>query len=214
MAPVKKASGPRLVAPARPSQAGKPSKVAKRTPNGAKPVGFQAKKRATRLSNIKAKLAAGEPAPLRARVYLGKQNTDILTGISDVAEWSEEELVAGRRFAKTGTRVGRPPIVVPRVVHEELARRTLQGAQEHLRKNLEGVVQVLTAIASSDAVEPKDRLRAIAMVMDRVMGKVPDTINVRPDMPWVQAITDGIVPTGAVPGAIIARSRPTLPEDE
>lgn len=174
---------------------------------GQKPTGYQAKKRATRLSAIKKQRAAGKPAPERARIYLGKTNTDILVGDEDVSGWTEEELVAGRRQSKNGTWSGRPPVVVPKQVHDELVKRTLNNAQEHMRQNLEGVVQVLTAIAMSDDVPAKDRLKAIQMVMDRVMGKVPDTINLKPDMPWVQAITDGIVPRGAGMPPIIARSQ-------
>lgn len=166
---------------------------------GQKPTGFQAKKRATRLSNIKKQIEKGEPAPERARIYLGKTNTNILVGKNDVSDWTEEELQMGRRQSKNGTFSGRPPVVVPKAVHDELVKRTLNNAQEHMRQNLEGVVEVLVGIATGPGIEPKDRLKAIGMVMDRVMGKVPDTVNLRPDMPWVQAITDGIVPRAGGP---------------
>lgn len=172
---------------------------------GQKPTGFQAQKRATRLSNIKKQLEKGNPAPERARIYLGKTNTDILVGKNDVSDWTEEELEMGRRQSKSGTWSGRPPVVVPKAVHDELVKRTLNNAQEHMRQNLEGVVEVLVTIASGPGIEPKDRLKAISMIMDRVMGKVPDTINLKPDAPWVQAITDGIVPRGDA--TIPARSR-------
>lgn len=185
-----------------------PSPPKKRAPNGQKPTSIQAKKRATRLSAIKKQLAAGNPAPERARIYLGKTNTNILTGQVDLSGWTEEELEMGRRQSKAGTYSGRPPVVVPKAIHDELVKRTLNNAQEHMRANLEGVVQVLTAIAMAEGVEPKDRLKAIGMVMDRVMGKVPDTVNLRPDMPWVQAITDGIVPRAD--GPIVVRSRETI----
>lgn len=178
---------------------------------GQKPTGFQAQKRATRLSNIKKQLAKGEPAPERARIYLGKTNTNILVGKNDVSDWTEEELVAGRRQSKNGTFSGRPPVVVPKAVHDELVKRTLNNAQEHMRNNLEGIVEVLVDIATGPGIEPKDRLKAIGMVMDRVMGKVPDTINLKPDAPWVQAITDGIVPRADAP--IPARSQEVEDDD-
>lgn len=173
--------------------------------SGQKPTALQAKKRASRLSNIQKRREAGLPHQDRARIYLGKTNTNILLGDEDVSGWTEEELVAGRRQSKNGTFSGRPPTVVPKKVHDELVKRTLRNAQEHMRQNLEGVVEVLTSIAMASDVPPKDRLKAIQMIMDRVMGKVPDTVNLRPDMPWVQAITDGIVPRGDSP--IPARSR-------
>lgn len=179
-----------------------PAKKAKVTPikkAGQKPTGFQAQKRATRLSAIKRQVEAGNPAPERARIYLGKTNTNILVGKNDVSDWTEEELEMGRRQSKNGTFSGRPPVVVPKAVHDELVKRTLNNAQEHMRQNLEGVVEVLVNIASGPGIEPKDRLKAISMIMDRVMGKVPDTVNLKPDAPWVQAITNGIVPRGDAP---------------
>lgn len=192
MTPAKKASGAA-------NKAGATKKP------GQKPTGFQAKKRATRIGAIKRARAEGRPAPERARIYLGKTNTNIILGDEDVSGWTEDELIVGRRLSKNGNYTGRPPVVVPKKVHDELVKRTLSNAQEHMRQNLEGVVQVLTAIASNEDVPPKDRLKAIDMIMNRVMGKVPDTVNLRPDMPWVQAITDGIVPRSDVP--IPARSR-------
>lgn len=179
-----------------PRPQGKGGGVRGKPGSGTSPTKIQAQKRATRLVNIQRKVDAGEPAPERARIYLGKTNTDILTGQADLSGWTEEELAMGRRQSKSGTYSGRPPKVVPKSIHDELVKRTLNNAQEHMRKNLEGVVEVLVNIASGPGIEPKDRLKAISMIMDRVMGKVPDTVNLRPDMPWVQAITDGIVPRG------------------
>lgn len=178
--------------------------------SGTKPTDFQAKKRATRLSAIKNQLAAGNPAPERARIYLGKTNTNILVGKNDVSDWTEEELEMGRRQSKAGTFSGRPPLVVPKAVHDELVKRTLNNAQEHMRQNLEGVVQVLVEIAAGPGIEPKDRLKAISMIMDRVMGKVPDTVNMKADAPWVQAITDGIVPRAP----IVVRSREAARDED
>lgn len=156
---------------------------------------IRAKRRASGVDQVIKKAARGERTAKRAYVRMGEQNTNIITGRNDVSEWTEEELAAGRRMDKAGGWSGRPPAVVPKRVHDELVKRTLQSAQDHLRNNLEGVVEVLVDLALNENVEPKDRIRAINMVMDRVMGKVPDTVNLRPDMPWVNAITDGIVPT-------------------
>ncbi len=180
--------------------------------SGTSPTKIQAQKRATRLTNIKRRIEKGEPAPERARIYLGKTNTNILVGKNDVSDWTEEELQMGRRQSKNGTFSGRPPVVVPKAVHDELVKRTLNNAQEHMRQNLEGVVEVLVTIATGSGIEPKDRLKAISMIMDRVMGKVPDTVNLKPDAPWVQAITDGIVPRAGSP--ILVTSRETEEEDD
>lgn len=51
------------------------------------------------------------------RVRVGNTNTAILSGEEDLSLWSEEELVRGRRRAKNGKWVGRPPAVVPKALH-------------------------------------------------------------------------------------------------
>ncbi len=129
----------------------------------------------------------------RAYVRLGKTNTQILVGTTDLAEWDDEELLRGQRKAADGTFVGRPPKLVPKAIHDELVRRTMSSAAEKLRSNLVDATTALTEIATDAEAADADRLRAISMIMDRVMGKTPDRVEVSAEMPWLTAITEGIV---------------------
>lgn len=142
------------------------------------PTPVQAKRRSSRVPNIKARHQAGlDVSHERATVRVGKMNTQILIGAEDLSVWSDEELVRGQRKDKNGRYQGRPPKVVPKALHDELVRRTLSKANELMRTNLEDAVAMLVAIATGADVDDKDKLKAIEMMMNRVMGREPVTLE-------------------------------------
>ena len=154
----------------------------------------RAKRRNSTQEAIRAKAERGEATGNeRALVRIGKSNTRILTGQDDLSDWSDEELRMGQRMNRNGTFVGKQPKVVPKALHDELVRRTLNNANNLMRDNLEEAVRELVGIATSEAVEAKDRLRAISMIMDRVMGKSPEKVEISGQSPWLVALQAGVV---------------------
>ncbi len=154
----------------------------------------RAKRRRSTTGAIRAKAEAGEATGNeRALVRIGATNTRILTGQDDLSEWTDEELRMGRRRDKNGKLLGVPPKIVPKALHDELIRRTLSAANDMMRDNLEDAVTELCAIAKSEAVEAKDRLRAISMILDRVMGKSPEKVEISGQSPWLIALQAGVV---------------------
>jgi hypothetical protein len=151
---------------------------------------------------LRAKYGAGQDAGVgRAFVRVGKSQSDVLTGQDDLSSWDMEELRQGRkRSAKTGTFVGRGPVVVAKAVHDELVKRTLDAANKLLIENLEEAVKVLGDIMKDTTADNKDRLTAIKMISDRAMGKEPMTINVGQEAKWQTAITHSIV---SMPAALV-----------
>lgn len=124
----------------------------------------------------------------RAYVHLGKTNTAILMGRIDLADWDEEELKRGQRRDRNGNFVGRPPEVVPKRIHDELVRRTLSKAQAKLVDNLDEGIDILINLAKGADVDDKVRLQAVKEIMDRVMGKAADRIEVSlKDAPYEEA---------------------------
>lgn len=159
-----------------------------------KPGSIAAKRRGARISSIKKKHESGTAhGDERALIRLGASNTKILAGAEDLSEWSMEELQAGRRLDKNGGHRGKDPVVIPKAIHDELTKRTLSNAQQMLRDNLENAVSTLTMIASDESVEPKDRLRAVNMILERVMGKTPEKVEFSGEAPWMIALQKGIV---------------------
>lgn len=154
----------------------------------------RAKRSAASPGAIAAKAARGETdGTERALVRMGRSNTRVITGQDDLSEWTDEELRQGQRYDKNGRFQGKAPVVVPKVLHDELVRRTLISANDLMRDNLEDAVKMLVKLAKSPGVEAKDRLRAISMIMDRVMGKSPDKVEISGQSPWLIALQAGVV---------------------
>lgn len=145
----------------------------------------------------------------RALIRMGKDSTAVMLGMEDLSEWSDEELRRGRKMAKRRGKdgfFGPDPVVVPKQCIEELYQRTLNKANELMRDSLEEAVEALTQIATNPSFEPRDRIAAIKLVMDRVMGKEPQKIEATVEVPWMQALKGGIV--AVEPG------EPTVADDE
>lgn len=145
---------------------------------------------------IKAKADRGETTGNeRALVRVGKVNTRILTGQEDLSLWSDDELIRGQRKDKNGRWQGVKPKVVPKAIHDELVRRTLANAKVLFRDNLIDAVQKMVDIMNGADTEPKDALKAAQLIVDRVMGKVPDKIDlVVGEKPrWEAALEDALI---------------------
>lgn len=155
---------------------------------------LRAKRRNATVARLRVKAANGETdGSERGLIRLGASNTRILTGQDDLSDWDDEELRKGTRRDKNGKWQGKAPIVVPKALHDELIRRTMLHANEIMQDNLEEAVRELVHIATSEACEAKDRLRAISMIMDRVMGKPADKVEISGQSPWLVALQGGIV---------------------
>jgi hypothetical protein len=128
------------------------------------------------------------------KITLGKTNLAILSGEEDLTLWSEEELIRGQKKGKNGRWTGRKPKVVPTAVHHELTRRRMGQAYELMREDLVAAVQVLGDIVKDTEASNRDRLRAAELIMDRVLGKATERVEVKlaPE-PWEQLVVSSIV---------------------
>ncbi|HWJ62106.1 MAG TPA: hypothetical protein VNS19_09045 [Acidimicrobiales bacterium] len=127
-------------------------------------------------------------------ISLGKTNAAILSGEEDLTLWSEEELVRGQKKGKNGRWTGRKPKVVPTAVHHELTRRRMGQAYELMREDLVAAVQVLGDVVRDSEASNRDRLRAAELIMDRVLGKATERVEVKlaPE-PWEQLLVGSVV---------------------
>ena len=147
------------------------------------------------LANLRRRHEAGEDVDgQRAFVRLSVGNTRMLLGADDVSEWDDEELQRGYRKDKNGNFRGSPPTLIPRAIHQEITRRNMEKAMVIMRDSLPDAVQVLTEIATNPLVEARDRIKAIEIIMDRVMGKAADRVEVTQNAPpWAKALQGAIV---------------------
>jgi hypothetical protein len=132
----------------------------------------------------------------RKPVHIGRVNSGILSGEVDLSSWDMEELRRGQKKDRNGRWVGRPPKVVPKKIHDELVKRTLDDARRLFNDNLLAAVQVLIEIVENPDTDTRERLKGIQMIVDRAMGKAPETVKLNVDAPWVGAINAGIVSIG------------------
>jgi hypothetical protein len=170
--------------------------AAKHTKGSGGPAGSVAAKRAgSRIAQLKKRAEAGEDVSgRRGYLRLGVNNTAIMTGQEDLSSWDEEELLRGQKKDKNGRFQGRAPKVVPIAIHDELVKRTLNEAKELMRTALVPACTMLAEIIADTDASDKDKLTAATMIIDRMMGKSPERIEVSGNTPpWLVAITDGIV---------------------
>jgi hypothetical protein len=157
----------------------------------------QAKRAASKPEAIKKKMAEGTPRdqlPERGFVRISKTSTDILVGCEDISEWDNEEIRRGRKRDKNGGWQGREPVVVPMALHQEAIKRTFEEAQELMREGLVPAVKYLTAIIDDPNVEAKDKLKATQMILDRVLGKAVERVEIKTGTePWEDALVAAVV---------------------
>lgn len=126
----------------------------------------------------------------RSRIRVSGRTAEMLydarAGVLDCSDWDLEELMRGQRRAKNGRFVGRPPLMVPRGVYEELARRVQSQVAHQLRalaaEHIEPIYKKIME-AHSKGIDPEDvpglrlQLEAAKDLMDRFI--VSKTENIR-----------------------------------
>lgn len=126
----------------------------------------------------------------RPRVRMHRSLAELMVH-GDLSDWDEEELRRGQRRDKNGGFHGRPPAVVPKILHDELTRRTLSEAKEVMRKNLVAAAESLKDIAIDEDMPPGDRVKAIDLIMNRVMGKSPEKVEISAEKnPYEELLED------------------------
>ena len=175
---------------------------------------IRAKQNASSPASVKRKYEAGEPHPPRALVRLGPANTRVLTGEDDLSDWDDEELERGYRKDKNGQFRGKPPVVIPKEIHDEMVRRNFAKADKLLNNAVVPACEALREIIDSPATEDKDKLRAVGMILDRVLGKNPERVEVSTGgTPWEMAIVAAVVPASEAGDEILDVEEAFLDEE-
>jgi len=141
-----------------------------------------------------------ETPPVRKRITLSKSSTRVLRGQEDLSEWDEQELERGRRRGKDGSWRGPPAKVVPLACHQELNRRKFEEAGRILKRSLKDGAEALRKMIVSDTTSDSDRLKAIELLFDRVLGKAPQHVSLDvevdsegPEPAWLRLVRNAVV---------------------
>lgn len=126
----------------------------------------------------------------RGIATVSRTTADVLDGLDDLSHWDDEEIRRGQRRNRNGGFSGRPPKLVPQRLHEERHRRTLSRAHRLFTENTEKAVQVLIDIAGDESAPHSDRVKAASLILDRVMGRAPQAIEVEVQRPKFLDVLD------------------------
>lgn len=108
----------------------------------------------------------------------------------------DEELGRGKLRDKNGGWVGRGPNVLPRAMVPEITRRLKERYDDRLRATLKDAQQVFIDIMLDSSQDPKDRLKASQYLQERLIGKVPDKVEVIAEVkPW-EGLIEGVLTDG------------------
>ena len=122
----------------------------------------------------------------------------IAEGILALDDWDDEELVRGFRRNRNG-RFGKAPKYIPREIQQEAFRRLVQRGERKMRDAYVRTIENLVDLAYH-ATSEKVRLEAQKELLNRVVGKVPDTMHVSIEAkPWEGLLADAMVPVSEVP---------------
>lgn len=114
-----------------------------------------------------------------ANVNISKTSADIVFENASLDDWDDEELLRGqRRNAKTGKLPTKAPQVVPARLVQELTKRRFSRAHALMTISLTDAVEMLGSLVKDKGVEPRDRIRAAEIIMDRLLGKPRESVSI------------------------------------
>lgn len=119
--------------------------------------------------------------------------TNVKRGLIPWDDLDDEELGRGKLRDKNGGWMGRGPDSLPREMVAEVTRRLKERYDAKLREQLLNAQGVFLEIMMSPAASEADRLRAAAYVQERLIGKVPDKVEVVAEVkPW-EGLVEGVL---------------------
>lgn len=117
-------------------------------------------------------------------VKVNQRWIDLSNGTLDLSTLDEEELARGQLKSKDGRFHGSGPQVVPRNVYRKMTTELFKRADDAMKTNLTKAVGTLVTIMNADESDPKDKMKAAMWIIERVMGKMPETVVVGQEKPW------------------------------
>ena len=107
----------------------------------------------------------------------------LLAGDLKVEDLDDEEIRRMRVRGADGGFAGRRPNL-PTHIAQAMTNEAIRRAQEKFRNAAPRAVEQLIEIANDPDVKPGDRIRALTLVLERSLGKVPDTVRVEAADAW------------------------------
>jgi hypothetical protein len=107
---------------------------------------------------------------------------DLVVGKITVKDLDDEELVRLRFRDRHGGFSGRPPALIPTAVAEAMRKELLKRGQHRLEGSLIAALDRMHSILDDEDAEPRDKIAAAKFIIERVLGKAPEKIEVSGDL--------------------------------
>ncbi len=130
-------------------------------------------------------------AKKEGRMPAGDRWAMLLDGRLTVKDLDDDEIAKMRVRGRDGTFSGRRP-AIPSHLAQEWQAEGIRRATDMFRTAAPLAVKRLLEIASDPDTKDSDAVRALQIVLDRGLGKVPETIRVQGQSPF-DALLDGAV---------------------
>jgi hypothetical protein len=114
-------------------------------------------------------------------------------GFLTVEDMDDEELRCGRMRDANGKipRVNKTMEMIPRDLYDEMVAEHQRRTQEKFRQTLDDCLDAMATCVADDTAEWRDRNDAAKYIIERVMGKTPDKVQVAvTKAPWEELFTD------------------------
>lgn len=139
--------------------------------------------------------------PAMLRLQLKGKMAELHMGLRSIKDMDDEELTRMQYRDKNGGFSGRPSGALPRPLVQKIRAELLERASKKFDSHLIDSIDVLGSIMKSDTVSPADRIKAAVIIIDRVMGKTPDKIEMTAELkPW-QGLIESIDRSMGAPDA-------------
>jgi len=98
----------------------------------------------------------------------------LLDGTIKIEDLETDELIQGKLFNKNGDFRGRPPLMIPRTMHNAIVRELVHRTESGLFADYDHMYEVLVGVATNERVNAQARVQAAIYVIERISGKIPD----------------------------------------
>lgn len=108
-------------------------------------------------------------------------------GLLTVADMDDEELRCGRMRDGNGRipKVKKTMEMIPRDLYDEMVAEHQRRTHEKFRQQLDAALETMVEIMTDQTAEPRDRADAAKYLMERVIGKTPERVQVAvAKAPW------------------------------
>lgn len=116
----------------------------------------------------------GKKRVYKRRAKVPERYQQLIDGVITVDDLDDDEIARGQLRDTNGNFTGSAPKAIPWVMHDALRASMERRIQRQLMSKMTEVTDALLQIATYEGYGTEARVKAMALIFDRALGKVPD----------------------------------------